>query len=198
MEAKNSGTIGPNAILQPVSLLEAGVGCACAHAWAAEAFDSDRYVPPEAPIDERIVGRMHAIVNDRLGYADGASLLRQAGDGTAAYLLRHRIPQPFQRLERRLPASIALRLLAFIIGRHAWTFVGSGDFRFVSGNTPAFEVRNCPICRSRRTASPCCDFYAGTFAGLVRALVSAAATVREVECEARGQGCCRFEIDLKE
>jgi divinyl protochlorophyllide a 8-vinyl-reductase len=153
MDAKTSGTIGPNAILQPVRLLEASIGCVRAHAWAAE--------------------------------------------GTATYLLRHRIPRPFQRLELLIPAPLALRCLAFAIGRHAWTFVGTGDFRLVSGATPAFEVRHCPICRGRRTNLPCRDFYAGTFSGRVRALVDAEATVREVECEAMGQWRCRFEIDLK-
>lgn len=197
MEKSRAGTIGPNAILQPVRLLEAGIGCVRAHAWAAEAFGGDRYVPPTEAIDERIVGRMHALVNDRMGFEDAARLLRQAGEGTAVYLLRHRIPRSFQRLERLLPSALALRLLAYAISRHAWTFVGTGDFRFASGDSPAFEIRNCPICRARRTDLPCCDFYTGTFSGLVRTLVGAGGTVREVECEALGQRCCRFEIDLK-
>jgi len=62
-------------------------------------------VPPESAIYEPIPGRLNAIVNDRREVPDGGMLLRQAGDGTAYYLLRHRIPQPFQRVERLLPAS---------------------------------------------------------------------------------------------
>lgn len=92
---------------------------------------------------------------------------------------------------------LALRPPAWAIDRHAWTCVDTGDFRFASGGVSAFGVRHRPICRSRPTPSPCRAFHARTFGGLVRSLVGPHATVREVECEAQGQRCCRSVVQPK-
>jgi divinyl protochlorophyllide a 8-vinyl-reductase len=50
------------------------------------------------------------------------------------------------------------------------------------------------MCRDMRAEGPVCDFYAGTFEHLIRTLVVPRAQVMEVECQAQGAHCCRFEV----
>jgi hypothetical protein len=57
------------------------------------------------------------------------AILAKAGQGTADYILAHRIPGPAKALIRALPAPLGARLLTAAIARHAWTFTGSGRFR---------------------------------------------------------------------
>jgi len=191
------GRIGPNAILQPVELLSGRLGPDAAAQLAAAAVGEPRYVAPEHLVDERAVARLHALVVEALGPETGYALLAEAGARTAAYLLQHRIPRPVQGILRLLPRRAALHVLAAAMARHAWTFAGSGRFRFLPGAAPAFEIADSPLCRGRSKQGPACSFYAGVFDGLVRALVARDARVHEIACRAAGDEACRFGIELQ-
>lgn len=79
------------------------------------------------------------------------------------------------------------------IGRHAWTFAGSGRFAVLPGRAVRFSIAGGPLARGVHAQAPVCDYYAATFAGLFRALVHPATQVVETECEACGAPVCIFE-----
>jgi len=190
-----AGRIGPNAILQPVALLDAQIGPWAAAAIAAAAMQSDRYVPPADLVDEHAVARLHALVRRSLGWDAGSALLAEAGVRTADYLLRHRIPRPVQWGLRALPRRWALAALAGAMARHAWTFAGSGRFVFHGGDAPVFEIDACPLCRGEAASAAACTYYTGVFERLLRVLVDREASVREVACQSLGDASCRFLVE---
>ena len=138
--------------------------------------------------------RLHRVLHDDLGDQRARTIGRKAGQLTADYLLRHRIPQPAQIVLRCSPSRLASRMLASAIASNAWTFVGTGTFSACHGRPTTFTVRNCPICRGQRSAQPYCDFYAATFEQLYARLVDKRARVTEIECSAMGAEACTFEI----
>ena len=116
-------------------------------------------------------------------------VLREAGAGTAAYVMANRIPAPVRGLLRFLPPRPAANLLLAAIQRHAWTFAGSGACRVSrSGRTAVLEIEHNPL------ATPGCAWHAGVLETMFRRLVSPRATLRHTDCEARGGDCCRFEV----
>jgi divinyl protochlorophyllide a 8-vinyl-reductase len=151
-------------------------------------------VPPQTLVEEAEVRRLHGELRSQLGATVAAEVARAAGRRTADYLLAQRIPRPVQWLLRCLPAPLAARGLLAAITRHAWTFVGSGRFTAQAGAPLRLHIRDNPLCRGLESSVPACDFYAATFERLFRVLVHRGARVREVACEARGDGECRFEI----
>ena len=98
-----------------------------------------------------------------------------------------------QWLLKRLPATLAARVLLQAIGRHAWTFAGSGQFHAVAGRPCVLTIHDNPLCRGVATQAPACDFYAAVFARLFAVLVHRRAEVVEVACQAMGEPACVFE-----
>jgi divinyl protochlorophyllide a 8-vinyl-reductase len=96
---------------------------------------------------------------------------------------------------KRLPAAWAARLLLKAVSQHAWTFCGSGRFEARAGRPVVLEIHDNPLCRGLHSDAPACEFYAATFERLFRVLVHPATQVRETQCEARGDPCCRFELN---
>jgi divinyl protochlorophyllide a 8-vinyl-reductase len=150
--------------------------------------------PPQHMVDETQVTRLHAVLNAQLAPDQARRIGRDAGARTGTYLLENRIPRPVQRLLRILPAPLASRLLVAAIGRHAWTFAGTARFRAHGARPVWFRLDACPLCRGAVASTPCCDFYAGCFERLFRALVAPTARVTETACAAAGAPACRFEV----
>jgi divinyl protochlorophyllide a 8-vinyl-reductase len=187
--------IGPNAILRVAEALAVSHPEAVRERIFARAGLADYLAqPPEQMVPEQEVQQLHAALRAELGAEQAARVAADAGRRTAGYLLAHRIPRPVQTLLRWLPASLAARVLCAAIGRHAWTFAGSGRFSVRAGHPTQLVIRGNPMCRGLRSPAPSCDFYAATFEHLFRSLVHHRARVQETSCEARGDEACRFEI----
>ena len=193
--AGSAGRIGPNAITRVAEVLPALLGDAGTRA-LFEAAGLGGYLsqPPEGMVDETEVARLHRVLRQQLGPAVAGQVARSAGMRTADYLLARRIPKPVQWLLKRLPPVLAARVLLQAIGRHAWTFAGSGQFHAVAGRPCVLTIRDNPLCRGVASAHPACDFYSATFERLFQVLVHPATQVVEAQCEARGDPVCRFEL----
>ena len=193
--AASAGRIGPNAITRVAEVLPALLGEAGTRA-LFEAAGLGGYLsqPPDGMVDETEVARLHRVLRQQLGPAVAGQVARSAGTRTADYLLARRIPQPVQWLLKRLPATLAARVLLQAIGRHAWTFAGSGQFHAVAGRPCVLTIHDNPLCRGVASAQPACDFYSATFERLFQVLVHPAVQAVETQCEARGDPVCRFEL----
>jgi divinyl protochlorophyllide a 8-vinyl-reductase len=182
--------IGPNAVTR----LAEALGAAAPAVFAAAGLAHRLATPPGSMVPEAEVTALHRAL--RVGFAPETAdrIAREAGRRTALYLLAHRIPRPLQALLRRLPAGLAARVLLRAIGRHAWTFAGSGTFRVLPGTPPRFAIEHGPIARAGAAAHPVCGYYAATFETLCAALVSRRARVEEIACEAMGAPACVFAL----
>ena len=187
-----AGRIGPNAILQLVPVLDATLGRP-ARDRLLHLSGIDALPDGSGMIDETPVARLHQSL--RRHYPGRApALSRAAGQGTADYILAHRIPKPARTLLRALPASLAAPLLSRAIAGNAWTFAGSGRFRLASTRPPVFEIAANPLVRGESSFVPLCHWHAAVFERLFAALVHPAATSRESACCAMGAQACRFEV----
>jgi divinyl protochlorophyllide a 8-vinyl-reductase len=193
--AHPSGSIGPNAITRVSQALETRLGPA-ARDWVFVAAGLRGYLhtPPSAMVPEAHVSALQACLREELIPDVASAVLRDAGELTGDYLLAHRIPRFAQACLRWLPARASAAVLARAIGRHAWTFAGSGGWRCDFGPPMRFSVTDCPLCRRIHADSPQCDYYAATFERVFRALVHARTTVAEVACQAQGDPSCVFEL----
>lgn len=188
-----AGRIGPNAVTRLAEALDALRGQAETVAVFARAGLTERLLaPPERMVDEAEVIALHAALRARLP-EQAPAIAADAGRRTANYLLAHRIPRVMRLLLPRLPARLSARILLYAIGRHAWTFAGSGRFAVLPGAVVRFSITNGPLARGVRAYAPVCDYYAATFEGLFRALVHPATEVIEAACESCGAPACVFE-----
>jgi len=188
--ASIAGRVGPNAVVQTRSALEARVGgertaVVFAHAGLTRYLEH----APAAMIPESEAASLFAAVYACLPAPEADAVMHDAGVRTARYLLAHRIPTPVQALLVRLPPSIAARVLMSAVGRHAWTFAGSGRFRATGGARGAVEIDRNPL------RAPGCLWHVGVFETLNRTLVSPRATVRHCHTGVAAH-TCRFEFDL--
>lgn len=190
-----SARIGPNAVTRLAEALRAARGEPIAAAVFGRAGLAHRLaVPPQRMVPEDEVRALHAALRATLPPADAATIAADAGRRTADYLLAHRIPRVMRILLPRLPARLAARILLAAIGRHAWTFAGSGRFAVQWGRPIRFAIADNPMARGQAADRPACDYCAATFQGLFRALVHPATAVTETACEAMGSPSCLFEI----
>lgn len=147
-------------------------------------------------IDEVPVIRFHTHLHHEL--ADKAKMIeRQAGIGTAEYILANRIPKFAQFILKALPAKQSATILTKAISKNAWTFTGSGDFKIINKNPLVFEIYNNPLVRDIVSDEPLCVWHEAVFETLFQRLVSQHACVRETSCCAMGDTSCQFEISLK-
>lgn len=189
------GRIGPNAVTRVAQALRDIDG----EATARTVFERAAQLawlddPPGEMVEEGAVRRVHGALREVLGPARAARVARQAGTATGDYLLAHRIPALAQAILVRLPAMIAERLLLAAVGRHAWTFAGSGRFSSIPGTPTVVEIADNPLCRGVVADAPCCHYHAATFERLWRVLVARDFRVVETECCALGAPACRFEL----
>ncbi len=187
--------IGPNAITRIAESLAAFESTATLkRIFESAGIARHLDIPPSDMVDEREVTALHRALRTELGVGRARSVSWAAGRLTADYLLANRIPQPAQRVLRVMPPPIASRMLLAAIGKHTWTFAGSGKFSARAGHPVTLAIEGCPICLGATAAAPLCDFYAATFERLFSALVSANARVVETACSANGAKACTFEI----
>jgi divinyl protochlorophyllide a 8-vinyl-reductase len=184
--------IGPNALIQTAAALYELEGESASAVLQAAGEPLVREHPPEDMVDERRFSALVTTLVRQLGEARAERVLTRSGSHTADYLIANRIPQPFQWLVRRLPRDLGLRLLLGAIASHAWTFAGSGHFRYElhGDGDVSLEIEDCPACRGLVTQQPVCGFYAGTFERLFRRLVDDRLRVREAGCQACGGRSC--------
>lgn len=189
---ETAGRIGPNAILQlndPVErLLGAGSMTELLHC-------SDASMPSgQVMIDENEVARVHRALY-RLHPDQAVQIARDAGAGTADYIIRNRIPAAARWLLHALPRSLGERMLTRAIMAHAWTFCGSGELK-VSGSSPiVFELYRNPLLRGVRSDAPQCHWHAAVFEVLYSRLLGRPYRVRETACCATGSEACSFEVE---
>lgn len=189
------GRIGPNAITRVAEAVSVRHGAPAVRTlFDAATLGAWATCPPEAMVDEDDVARLQAALVRLYGAEEARAVSRDAGARTGDYLLAHRIPRLAQRLLRLLPAALAARVLARAIGRHAWTFAGSGRFSCGPGMPFRFAIEACPLCRRLHADAPACDFYGATFERIFRELVNSRARARETACMAAGAPRCEFEI----
>lgn len=186
--------IGPNAVTRLAEALVVARGKAAADAVFGRAGLGHRLAtPPESMVEETEVTALHAALRAMLAPAAADAIAADAGRRTAHYLLAHRIPRAMRAVLPRLPARLSARILLSAIGRHAWTFAGSGRFAARRGLPTRFEITANPMARGLTTNQPACAYCAGTFEGLFRALVHPSTRVTETACEAMGSPSCLFE-----
>jgi divinyl protochlorophyllide a 8-vinyl-reductase len=186
--------IGPNAIIQTVRALREQYGDrADTMLIRAGRPDLCAQLPAEM-IDEREFQALIQRLRDQLGLEATAAILARAGAYTGDYILANRIPRPVQLILKFLPPRLALTMLLAAIAKHAWTFVGSGQFSYYRDRTMHLKIVNCVESRDVQAATPICAFYQGAFERLIRALVKSRSCVYEVACAACGDPACIFEV----
>jgi divinyl protochlorophyllide a 8-vinyl-reductase len=184
--------MGPNAIIQTVHALNSFYGESQTSALLERGGHA--HLLDNLPTEMINEAEFHALVQmlvAQAGAMQAAQILYDAGQRTAAYLLTHRIPGFFQRLVSILPRRAGLSLLLWAIGRNAWTFVGSGTFRFAMGHHPAIHIRvNYP------SVSPVASVYGGTFAHLTQTLIDRHITIQTTTTYAAGGIDCTYTLTL--
>lgn len=189
---KAVGVVGPNAILQLIEPLREAGG----EGLLNDVFTRARVFqylanPPLAMVPEEQAQRLFGATRAFLGCERGDEVLRQAGEGTARYVMQHRIPGPVRGLLRLLPAPLSARMLLTAIERNAWTFAGSGSCRTgVLDNGWFVAIENNPL------ATPGCPWHAGVLETMFRTLVSKRAALTHADCGAHHCPGCRFELRL--
>lgn len=197
--AGRAGRIGPNAIIRLAEVLREQAGAATtAVVFERAGLRAYLEAPPSAMVRESDVAALHRGLRLEIGAEQARRAARAAGERTGDYLLANRIPRRVQRVLRVLPAPLSARMLLAAIRRNAWTFCGSGRCTTRAGSPARVMISGNPLCRDRHGDATACEFYAGTFEGLFRALVHERTVVRETHCEGRGDAACVFEIDWRE
>ena len=186
------GIVGPNAVLQLNAPLRAAGGDPLLEDVFRQA-ELLQYLatPPVVMVPQEQARRLFGAVREVLGPETGDDVLREAGKGTAAYVMANRIPVAIRSLLRLLPPRPSATLLLAAIERHAWTFAGSGRCSVHRvGPTATLEIEHNPL------ATPGCAWHEGVLEHLFRQLVSNKTDLRHDDCEARGGECCRFELSI--
>lgn len=184
--------IGPNALIQSVNALREQYNEARIRTILRQCGQEDLLsTSPTTMVPEQAFAELVVALADQLGIEPARQILWRAGQLTAGYLLHHRIPRPFQWLLRPLPDRLALQLLLLAVGKHAWTFVGSGQFSYMVGKMPTLTVltRLYP-------GEAVCGFYGGTFDHLIHVLIAAQAQTKVTTSFDAGQTKCVYSIQF--
>ncbi len=188
----NPAKIGPNSIIQTVAALEAMFGGKEAEAILTRAGQGHWIgnLPSEMTDESKFHALARALLKE-IGEQKTATILEDSGRRTAAYLLRVRIPGFFQKILKPLPPGPAFRLLLFAISKNAWTFAGSGEFRYTSGKQPVISVK--VTCPSQPVVG---NFYLGTFEALLEALVNPKTTIKASIRKESGAILCTYTCTI--
>jgi divinyl protochlorophyllide a 8-vinyl-reductase len=182
--------IGPNAVTRLAEAAGDQLGtAACDRLFREAGLAHHRADPPQHMVAEGDVVALHrALV--RLHPATAGRVAADAGTRTARYLLAHRIPRPVQAILRMLPPSLAARVLLAAIGKHAWTFAGSGRFTACVHRGVRVQVEGGPF-SSHEAAEPMLAFYRAVFAHLFTTLVSPRTQVAKAQVDGM---ICQLEM----
>lgn len=160
--------IGPNAVLQIVGAMERRLGPEKSDRLCRKAGLAELPSGLEM-IEEGDALRLHCSFQE-LDLEDVEAIARDAGHGTADYIIANRIPRLVVRILRALPGALAAPLLMSAIRRHAWTFIGAGRYKIHSAWRFTIDRSHC----EEMLAPPRSLFvwYQAVFEGLYRQLVS--------------------------
>ena len=194
--APESATVGPNAILQYLPVLQTRLG----ETGMVDFFEAehlDFFPDGTEMIAEEHAARFHQAV--LRSFPDKASdLARDAGGATADYIIANRIPKFARAILALLPRPVAENMLCRSIAEHAWTFAGSGVFKVDNQSSIAFEIRSNPIVLGMHTEHPVCDWHVAVFERLFSRLIGGGYNVVETSCCAMGDSACRFELQRQQ
>jgi divinyl protochlorophyllide a 8-vinyl-reductase len=190
-EPAAAAVIGPNAVLQTeAALVEAGGRDLAEQVFAAAGLSHLLIERPGDMIDEAVPKALFAALFAALPRDEALHVAHRAGELTGAYILHNRIPAPVRGLLRILPPRLAAPLLLTAIGKHAWTFAGSGVCTVKAGKPARIEIADNPL------AMPECAWHVGVFEVLFGSLVSPHARVGHDHGPKLASSPCRFEITL--
>ncbi len=193
--ARGTGKIGPNAIIQTVAALREMFGDEGARAVLVRGGVGD--LPDHLPhelIDEREFHALVELLIEQIGEERTNMVMARSGQLTSEYVFANRIPPVARIALRLLPPRMRLRLLLPAMRRHTWTFAGSGVFAYDLTPTPSLSIANGTLFDTSAMAAAMCAYYRGAFEHMFRKLVCPHATLRELECQARGDRRCRYAI----
>jgi divinyl protochlorophyllide a 8-vinyl-reductase len=169
--------IGPNAVLQTVAAMEARLGRA-----ETRAILNDAQIAAlpsgEAMIPEVQALRLHRwlALHEPIG---SFVIAEDAGARTADYIIANRIPRAAVWLLRHLPAPVAAPLLMAAIRKHAWTFIGAGQF--AAQGAWAFTIDRSQADDAVLPPESLFHWYAAVFTRLYSELVAPDCTCRVTE-----------------
>jgi divinyl protochlorophyllide a 8-vinyl-reductase len=177
---KPGALIGPNAVLKAVEVMEERLGPAETQAILADA-QITRLPSGDHMIPEIEALRLHRwlALHDPMG---AFVIAEEAGVRTADYIIANRIPRVVCWLLKRLPPALAAPLLMAAIRKHAWTFVGAGEF--AARGSWGFTIDRSRSGDSVPPPDSLFHWYAAVFTRLYRALVAPGSTCRMLETEA--------------
>ena len=183
--------IGPNAVTRLAEAARAALGAdACTALFAGAGLAGYLTEPPAAMVEEDEVVALYAVLAVRHP-AEAEAIAIDTGQRTARYLLAHRIPRPVQWILHALPPGAASRVLVWAIGKHAWTFAGSGTFSARHRDGLGVMIEGGPFAAPGMAERPLRAFYEAVFATLFATLVSRCARVEDGGASA---GACRFAV----
>jgi divinyl protochlorophyllide a 8-vinyl-reductase len=177
-------------VLQTVAAMEARLGRAETRAILDDA-QIIALPSGEAMIPEVQALRLHRwlALHEPIG---SFGIAEDAGARTADYILANRIPRPAVWLLRHLPAAAAAPLLMAAIRKHAWTFIGAGEFgaesawRFTIDRSHADDAILPP--------DSLFHWYAAVFTRLYRELVAGDCSCRVIAAPPQRPLARRFAI----
>lgn len=187
--------VGPNAIIRVAEALAEEHGVDVARA----VFDTAGLSgwldhPPGAMVPEADVAALHRALIVHLSEHEARGIAASAGRKTADYLLANRIPGLVQMILVLLPGAVAARLLLRAIGRHAWTFVGSGSFTVEPGRPVVVTITGGPLRLAGPAAAGVAAYYAATFEALFRVLVHPKTSVAALRRATEATAACAFSL----
>ena len=163
--------IGPNAVTRLAEAADDQLGtAACDRLFQEAGLAHHRADPPQQMVAEADVVALHTALA-RLHPGAAPRIAAAAGVRTALYLLGNRIPRPVQAVLKLLPPALAARVLLAAIGKHAWTFAGSGQFIARVDHGVQVRIEGGPF-RADAATAPLLAFYRAVFAHLFATLVS--------------------------
>ncbi|NTU57296.1 MAG: bacteriochlorophyll 4-vinyl reductase [Chlorobiaceae bacterium] len=184
--------IGPNSIIQTVGSLETKYGKKPTEELLKKMGQG--YLINNLPSEMVEESKFHSLVialQKEIGEKVTAEILRESGERTAKYLLKVRIPGPFQAIVKLLPAGLAFKVFLFAISKNAWTFAGSGEFTYGSKPSPNINVKvtfpSQPVVG---------NFYLGTFSALLKELVNPNTSVKADIRKDKGAILCRYACNI--
>jgi divinyl protochlorophyllide a 8-vinyl-reductase len=190
-----SPRVGPNAIIRVAEALAEEHGEDMARAvFASAGLSGWLDHPPGAMVPEADIAALHRALIAHLSEPEARGVAASAGRRTAAYLLANRIPRLVQVILKLLPAAPAARILLRAIGKHAWTFVGSGSFAVAHGPPVVVTITGGPLRAAGPAAAGVAAYYAATFEALFRALVHPRTTVAALRRATEATASCAFSL----
>ncbi len=185
-----SSRIGPNSIIQTVAALETLYGKTKSDALLRKIGQG--YLIGNLPKEMVEEAKFHSLVvalQKEIG--ETSAILKDAGERTARYLLKVRIPVIFQKFLKLLPPRFAFRLFLFAISKNAWTFAGSGEFTYSMNQPPEITVNvtfpSHPVVG---------NFYLGTFNALLQELVNPATKIKPDIRKENGNIRCHYQCEI--